>query len=252
MSDIDLRQSWNWHAAAYQRDHAIRTDTAHYGLSATNENQLRLLGDVAGRRILELGCGGGQCSLAFAKEGAVCVGVDFSEGQIAHARIFAEQAGVEVIFTCADMAEFLVSQPEAVFDIVFSAYAFQYVEDLARVFRECRRVLRPGGILVFSLDHPLNSITTFKENEVRFYESYYARGRSEWTWGTGPDGEPNRFYSFHRTTGDFLNLLADAGFRVERLLEPEATAEGDPWAELADFERFAIVPATIIWKARAA
>lgn len=251
MGEIDLQQSWNRQAADYQRNHAIRTDTAHYGVSAPNEDQLRLLGDVSGKRILELGCGGGQCSIAFAKEGAECIGVDFSEEQIAHAQIFAEQSGVAVTFCCADMTTFLESQPEAAFDIVFSAYAFQYVEDLDCVFRECRRVLRPGGLFVFSLDHPLNNITCVKDNEVCFYESYFARGRSEWTWGTGTDGEPNRFYSFHRTTGDFLNLLADAGFRVERLLEPEATAESDPWQELADFDHFSIVPATIIWKAHA-
>ena len=252
MSDIDLRESWNRLSAHYQRAHAIRTDTAHYGTSAPNEDQLQLLGSVTGKRILELGCGGGQCSIAFAKEGAACIGVDFSQEQIAYASLFAEQAGVEVAFVCVDIAEFLEAQPEASCDIVFSAYAFQYVEDLARVFREAHRVLKPGGLFVFSLDHPLNDVTYHKDNEVRFYESYFSRGRSDWDWGTGPDGTPNRFYSFHRTVGDFVQLLSDAGFRIERCIEPEATAEGDPWESLADIERLSIVPATIIWKARAA
>ncbi|MCS6776522.1 MAG: class I SAM-dependent methyltransferase [Chloroherpetonaceae bacterium] len=250
--EIDLRASWDRLAPYYQRRHAIPLDIAHYGTNAPNEDQLQLLGSVAGKRILELGCGGGQCSIAFARQGASCVGVDFSAQQLVHARLFAEQAGVEVEFVCAEMAEFLEMQRAASFDIVFSAYALQYVEDLARVFRLVRRVLRDGGLFVFSLDHPLNNVTCYRDNEVRFYESYFARGRSEWNWETDrPEEPPHRFYSFHRTVGDFVNLLAAAGFWIERCLEPEATAEADPWGSMADIERWAVVPATIIWKARA-
>src|SRR5262245_54401404 len=86
MTDIDLRTSWNRLAGDYQRAHPIRTDAAHYGVAAPEEDELRLLGDVAGKRILELGCGGGQCSIAFAREGARCVGVDLSDAQVEHAR----------------------------------------------------------------------------------------------------------------------------------------------------------------------
>src|SRR5690242_14692265 len=115
MSETDLRESWNRLAAHYQRQHAIPTDSAHYGVAAPNEDQLHLLGDVSGKRILELGCGGGQCSIAFARQGAECVGVDLSDEQIAYARALAEQEGVEVAFHQGDMIAFLAAQSAAMY-----------------------------------------------------------------------------------------------------------------------------------------
>jgi SAM-dependent methyltransferase len=257
MSQIDLRASWNRLAGDYQREHPIRTDAAHYGVAAPDEDELRLLGEVAGKRILELGCGGGQCSIAFAREGAICAGVDLSDAQVAHARELASVHGSEIAatggaveFHQGEMASFLGGQPSEAVDIVFSAYAFQYVEDLATVFAEAYRVLRTGGLFVFSLDHPMADVTAIQEGTVGFYESYFARGPSEWEWGQGPDGAPTRFRSFHRTVGDFLNLLVDAGFTVERLLEPEPPERPCPWASLQENARYHVVPATIIWKAR--
>ncbi|MBI1842022.1 MAG: methyltransferase domain-containing protein [Verrucomicrobia bacterium] len=250
MSEIDLRRSWNRLSADYQQECRLRTDTAHYGVCAPNEDVLGLLGEVAGRRILELGCGGGQCSIAFAKQGAFALGVDLSDTQIAYACALAEREGVSVAFHQGKMEEFLEGEPDAGYDVVFSAYAFQYVGDLSRVFRETRRVLKPGGLFVFSLDHPISDVTAWDEGRAVFAESYFARGRMEWTWGHGPRGEEDPFYSFHRTTGDFLNLLVAAGFVVEQLLEPEPPPEEDPWARAEDRQRYATLPATIIWKAR--
>lgn len=251
MQEIDLRESWNRLSARYQRAHTIRTDAAHYGPCAPDENQLRLLGDVRGKRILELGCGGGQCSIAFARQGAECVAVDLSDAQIAYARELAAQEEAAVTFAQGDMADFLETLPEAGFDIAFSAYAFQYVEDLGRVFRGTRRALKPGGLFVFSLDHPLNDITACEDGRILVSGSYFARGRRFWNWEMPGSEERTPLYSFHRTVGDFLHLLTDAGFLVERLLEPEPTAEEfDPWEDPAEMQRYAAIPATIIWKAR--
>ena len=75
MTPIQMRRAWNQVSAHYQRRHAIPTNSAHYGPWAPLENELRLLGDVRGRRILEVGCGGGQCSIAFAKQGALAAGL---------------------------------------------------------------------------------------------------------------------------------------------------------------------------------
>lgn len=250
METVDLRASWNRLAPHYQRQFSLPTDAAHYGPFAPNENQLRLLGEVAGRRILELGCGGGQCSIAFAREGAECVAIDLSDAQIEHARALAEQEGVTVEFHQGDMLAFLGRQLDATYDIVFSAYALQYVDDLASIFRQTWRVLRRGGLFVFSLDHPLCDVVSHGGEKVCFTRSYFQRGRMEWEWECGAERERIPFYSFHRTVGDFLNLLVDAGLVVERLLEPEPTNEHDLWGAIVDFERHTVIPATIIWKAR--
>ncbi len=88
---IDMRAAWNRTSAGYQRLHQIPTDAAHYGPWAPDESELRLLGDVRDKRILELGCGGGQCSIAFARQGAIAVGIDLSDEQLSFARRLAEQ-----------------------------------------------------------------------------------------------------------------------------------------------------------------
>ncbi|MCC6446682.1 MAG: class I SAM-dependent methyltransferase [Armatimonadetes bacterium] len=214
---------------------------------------MRLLGDVKGKRVLEIGCGGGQCSIAFAREGADCTGVDLSDEQIAFARALADREGIRAAFHQGDMTRFLEGQPEGVCDIVFSAFAFQYIEDLARVFRGTRRILKPGGLFVFSLDHPLCDVTVWEDGRVVFTDSYFARGRMAWDWDHGPGIEPTPCYSFHRTTADFLNLLVEAGFTVERLIEPEPPTRKDAWVARYPGQepRYYTVPATIIWKARA-
>jgi SAM-dependent methyltransferase len=148
------------------------------------------------------------------------------------------------------MLAFLEEQPAAAYDVVFSAYAFQYVENLAAVFRRARRVLRPGGLFVFSLDHPLNDVVSMEHGKPVLSRSYFARGRMDWNWDYPADGFIVPFYSFHRTVGDFLSMLVEAGFIVERLLEPEPVDETDAWIPPEEFERYAMVPATIIWKAR--
>ncbi len=89
---IDMRAAWNRTSAGYQRLHQIPTDAAHYGPWAPDESELRLLGDVRGKRILEIGCGGGQCSIAFARQGAIAVGIDLSDEQLAFASQLAQSA----------------------------------------------------------------------------------------------------------------------------------------------------------------
>ncbi len=248
--NIDLRDSWNRIAAHYQRQTALRQDVVHYGVFAPTEEQLGLIGPVAGLDVLELGCGGGQCSVAFAKGGARCVGVDQSEEQLAFARTVSEVQEVQVAWLNSEMGAFLDGAEACSFDLVFSAYAFQYIADLPSLMRGISRALRPGGMLVFSLDHPLCDVCGLREGQVVFGESYFASGPREWTWEFPGVEDTPRFVSYHRTVGEIVEAVAAAGLTVERLVEPEAVSEDDPWAGPEEFERFSVIPATIIVKAR--
>ena len=223
MTPIDLRAAWNQIAASYQQRHAIPTDSAHYGPWAPPENQLRLLGDVKGLRILEVGCGGGQCSIAFAKQGAIAVGVDLSDAQLEHARKLATQEGVEVKFI-QGTAEDLSAFNDQEWDIVFSAYAFQYVADMPRCLSECARVLRPQGRLVFSLDHPFRDcFFDQEEDDVTLYPARSYFDHTPMTWTFNDTGVWMR--SYHHTIGEWIDMLNQAGFRLLRLLEPSPPQE---------------------------
>src|SRR2546423_10729312 len=149
----DNAAAWDRHTAAYQAGARLPTDVAHYGPDIGTEADFRLLGNLAGKRVLELGCGGAQCSIAFAKQGAIAIGVDFSAEQLGFARRLCEREGVKVELHHGDLADLAFLRADSI-DVAFSAYAFGYIEDLSRVFRQVHRVLKTGAPLVFSLPHP--------------------------------------------------------------------------------------------------
>jgi SAM-dependent methyltransferase len=105
-----------------------------------------LLGDVAGRRVLDYGCGHGMAAVVLARHGATVTGIDLSAGYIAEARRRAAANEVEVDFRQAD-AEHLPF-PDDSFDAVWGCAILHHL-DLQRAAAELRRVLRPGGVAVF-------------------------------------------------------------------------------------------------------
>ena len=147
------RQSWNHISPQYQAHRRISTDDVHYGPLAPGERELGLLEDVRGKQILEIGCGGGQNSIALAKWGATCTGLDPSAAQLEHARRLAQEEGVAIRFVNG-AAEDLSAFDENTFDLVLSSFAFDYVADLPRTYSEVGRVLRPGNLFVFCHSHP--------------------------------------------------------------------------------------------------
>ena len=149
----DIAAAWERFSGEYQDMAALQTGSAHYGPDVAGEDDLRLLGDLKGKRVLELGCGAAQCSISFARAGAIAIGVDFSSSQLALARQLCDEEGVKVEFRHGDMADLAFLRADTI-DVVFSSFAFQYVEDLNRVFRQVHRVLKVGAPLVFSLPHP--------------------------------------------------------------------------------------------------
>jgi len=246
---VDMRRAWNDNSESYQSLHEIGTESAHYGPWAPLENELRLLGDVRGLHIFEAGCGGGQCSIAFAKQGAIATGVDLSDSQVEFARKLAAQEQVTVTFAQADVTD-LSGFRSSCWDIVFSTYAFQYVADIERCLRECARLLRPGGRLVFSLDHPFRDcFHDDKEDAIAIYpvRSYFDNSPMRWTFGQS--GSPMQ--SYHRSSAQWCDMLAAEGFQLTRLLEPEAPTEmlDEIWPEDDPLASMRMVPQTIIFVA---
>lgn len=254
---IDNAESWDRYAAAYQAEARLPTDAAHYGPDIPSETELRLLGDLKGKRVLELGCGGAQCSIAFARQGASAIGVDSSAEQISYARRLCEQEGVKVELRYGDLADLAFLRGDSI-DLVFSAYAFGFVEDLGRVFRQVHRVLKVGAPLVFSLTHPTYDIFAegVRESEgdagteggstgedagvVR--RSYFDRDPVEYRRGGV------LFTEYHHTLSDLYMGLVRSNYRVDVMLEPEPLASGPRSHAWSDIMR--LVPRTLIIRAR--
>jgi SAM-dependent methyltransferase len=238
----DNVDAWDRHAATYQRAARLPTDVAHYGPDIGTEADYRLCGDVRGKRVLELGCGAAQCSIAFAKQGAIAIGVDFSGEQLTIARRLCEREGVKMELHHADLAELAFVRADSI-DLVFSAYAFNYVADLDRVFRQVHRVMKPGVPLVFSLPHPAYAMLDEDADEpMMIRRSYFERSPIDYT----RDGVP--FTEYHRTVGDLFTSLTRASFRVDTLLEPEPLPAGRRSHQWRD--TFQLVPRTLVIRAR--
>jgi SAM-dependent methyltransferase len=238
----DNAAAWDRHSTAYQAGAQLPTDVAHYGPDIPTETDLRLLGSLSGKRVLELGCGGAQCSIAFAKQGAVAIGVDFSAEQLAFGRRLCDREQVKVELHQSDLADLAFVRAESI-DLVFSAYAFGYVEDLGRVFRQVHRVLKQNAPLVFSLPHPAyDMIDDDADPALMVRRSYFDRSPIDYEWNG------IQFTDYHHTISDIYMGLARSGYRVDVLLEPEPTASGP--RSMFWRETFRYVPRTLIVRAR--
>ncbi len=238
----DNAAAWDRFATAYQEGAKLPTGVAHYGPDIPTEAQLHLLGDLKGKRVLELGCGGAQCSIAFAKAGATAIGVDFSSEQLAFARRLCEREEVRIELRQGDLADLAFLRAESI-DLVFSAYAFGYVEDLNRVFRQVHRVLKPGAALVFSLPHPAYAmIDDDAETPLLIRRSYFSKKPIDYRW-SGID-----FTDYPHTFSELYTGLVRASYRVDQILEPEPVA-GAPRSQ-AWRDPFAMLPRTLIVRAR--
>ena len=257
------RRSWDIISAHYQASTRISTDDVHYGSLSPGERELGLLGDssaeasaersaeasprsVAGKRVIEIGCGGGQNVIALTKWGATCVGVDPSLAQLAHARRLALDHRLDVQFI-EGMAEDLSAFPDESFDIALSSYAFDYVTNLRRAYNEVWRVLcspdpasgKPGGLFVFCLSHPWFQAVGWHlagDSDAPDVANYAAwPAVEEWDW-TYDDGTTARMRGHLRTLDHIVNELIEAGFALERLVEQniEDVAKVSP-EELARF-----------------
>ena len=238
----DNAASWDRYASAYQAGAQLPTSVAHYGPDIPTEADLRLLGDLKGKRVLELGCGGAQCSIAFAKQGATTIGVDFSAEQLAFARRLCEREEVRVELRHGDLADLAFLRADTI-DLVFSAYAFGYVEDLNRVFRQVHRVLKVGAPLVFSLPHPSYAMIDDDMAEpLAIRRSYFDKTPIDYH----VDGVA--FTDHHHTISDIYMGLNRASYRVDLVMEPEPRPTGprsQNWREA-----FLMVPRTLIIRAR--
>lgn len=108
---------------------------------------LRQLGDVTGKRLLDLGCGAGENSVYFAKKGALCVASDYSQGMVDVALKLAEKNGVKIEGCTANAME--LNFPDQSFDIVYASNLLHHLPDPKSAIREMHRVLKPGGKACF-------------------------------------------------------------------------------------------------------
>ena len=123
------------------------------------------LGDVRGKSILGLACGGGQQMPVFAALGAECTVLDYSLRQLESEKAVAEREGYAIRILRGDMTRPLPFRDEE-FDLIFHPVSNCYVREVKPIWRECWRVLKKGGCLLSGVDHYLNYIVDPQEKEI--------------------------------------------------------------------------------------
>lgn len=179
---------------------------------------------LEGRSVLDLGCGyGWHCLYAHAQGASDVTGVDISEKMLDKAASLAEGTGISYIRQPIEDILF----PESRFDVVISSLAFHYVSDFAETCARIYRLLKPGGTLLFSVEHPVFT------------------ARAEQNWIYGDDGTPlhwplddyqsegrrvtsfltDNVVKYHRTISSYMNAVIQAGFAIAKIDEPTPSDE---------------------------
>jgi ubiquinone/menaquinone biosynthesis C-methylase UbiE len=214
------RRWWDGAADAYQAEHgAFLGDTRFvWGPEGLDEADAGLLGEVSGRRVLEVGGGAAQCARWLVTRGADVVSFDLSLGQLRHGRRLCERTGVPVPLVQADAQRLPFA--DSSFDLAFSSYgAMPFLADLPAALGEARRVLRPGGRFVFSVAHPVRWCFLDDPGEaglVAVHPYFDRRAYVE----QDEDGTV-RYVEHHRTVGDWVRAVHAAGYTLVDLVEPE-------------------------------
>jgi SAM-dependent methyltransferase len=234
------------YAAAGRRSWAAEQPT--WGIWGVPDSLLHVLPDVKGLDVIELGCGTAYVSSWLARRGAKVVGIDNSANQLATARTYQKEFGLD--FPLIHGNAEAVPLADASFDLGISEYGASLWCDPYLWIPEAARLLRPGGRLIFLTNGTL-AVLTFPELEAdgpagtTLLRDYFGMHRIQWPDSPGVE--------FHLGYGDWIRLLRSNGFDVEDLVEvqaPEGAVTNHP--EIATLEWARRWPCEEIWKARKA
>jgi ubiquinone/menaquinone biosynthesis C-methylase UbiE len=253
--DEKIRERWESNAEAFKG--LIDGEGTPHHKQILNPCVERLLGDVEGKQFLDAGCGEGYLSRYYAKKGAIVTAIDLSQRLIETSEQLTEDSGVAVDYR-VDNVCYIESVPNSEFDIILSNLVLLNVPCLDDAIKEFHRVLKEGGVLVFSIVHPAFNFygpgswqmgekdpeTNRREGIFFKVDRYFDEKEYERYWKT-KQGEafPKPISFFHRTLSTYLNTLSEAGFRLLEFAEPV------PVDEDGFFDRERRIPFFAVFKA---
>ena len=239
------RAVWDRVSRKYDRRFAEILSGSHaasWGIFRVPERDLRLLGRVRGKRVLEVGCGAARWTMALHRSGARVTGTDLSGQQLATARKLQRTSRLRFPLVRGSV-ERLPFQ-EATFDLVFCDWGAMTFSDPARSIPECSRVLRRGGRLVFATWNPIRYLTLdarVDRQVTRLVRPYFGDGRI--------DFGPNDTVEFCPPFGVWIDLFRQNRLTVDRLIETRpASGQGSKYLSRLDARWARSWPIEAIWK----
>jgi SAM-dependent methyltransferase len=199
--------------------------------------------DMSQLAVLDAGCAAGWYTEQFIKLGSQVTAVDLSPAMVEACK---RRVGNETaVFTC-DLAEALPFENET-FDLIVSSLTLHYIDDWVPTFREFKRILKPGGELIFSVHHPFMDFKHFERPD------YFAHELLMEIWNKKESG-PVEVLFYRRPLQEIINVTS-AFFIIDRIVEPQSDLDLKVKAESIDwykrwFDRLSTNPHFLIVKAR--
>lgn len=197
---------------------------------------LKFIGDIRGKKVLDVGCGEGYNTRIFAQQGAHVTGVDLSEPMICLAQEEEKKHPLCITYSVASWDDLSMIENDA-FDVVISTMALMDGQGYEHALKEIFRVLKPCGSLFFSVTHPCflppyytkltdeRGVTTH-----RVISNYFKEGPWEFTWKLAQhadesDAQQITTLHYHRTVSTYINNVIATGFILKALQEPRPSDE---------------------------
>lgn len=225
--------AYNSYAEIYAQASEYKPYNAYYDRPAV----LSLLPEVQGLKVLDAGSGPGIYATWLLDHGASVIGIDGSPKLVEIART---RTGGRGTFHVADLGQPLDFLESDSFDLVLSALTIHYIRDLNPLFAEFARLLKPGGHFVFSTHHPF---IDYLNDPSRYFQTELCT--EIWHF----EGQPAEVSFYHRPLGAITEALSQAGFVIERLIEPLPTEEFKQ-ADPAGYEKLMARPNFLAVRAR--
>jgi SAM-dependent methyltransferase len=204
----------------------IRINMFDKNMNAEFPVMLQLLGDIQSQKLLDLGCGFGDYAKVYSEKGAIVVAVDNSKKEIEHAQKLDMLNAKFMVYDISKEFPF----EELSFDVITSSLVFDHLKDLKFIFKECNRVLKNNGIIVFSITNPV----FYQERSVVgkinilgkkiIFGDYFKRRKIVRKWGGIATME-----HYHKPLEDYFSAFLENGFELLNFREPQSKTKKVTW-----------------------
>ena len=232
MNSQQVAEIWDENAIKFTQQYTVLGDSDREMI--INPAIFSIMGDIAGKTILDAGCGEGYLSRLLAEKCSRVVAVDYSEKMLSIAKSKTEQKNIE--YNHATLEDLSII-PSHTIDMAISITVFQDVPDYIAAIKEINRVLKPSGTFILVTTHPCFSAPVhgwhMDEHGYKMFwktDNYFTEGLNKSLWA---DSEGNkRLIYFHRTLETYFDAITNNGFYIKNIKEPKPSKKGIlkyPW-----------------------
>lgn len=239
-----MQKAWDRASKVYLERRGHDVASISYGNLAPTEDTLQLLGDLHGKRILDIGCGGGQNAIACALGGASVVGLDLSVAQLMAARKLAEAHEVDIEWRVGNGQ--LLNAIPGPFDLILTLQLLPYISMPDKLLSNAASLLKAGGKLVASFDHPFrNCFYDMDADDLSPFPTRAYFDEEPLSWHFEPDLP---MQAHHFSLGRWIAWILQAGLILEKVIEAPAPLEicDELWPQDSPLAPIRLIPHTVI------